>query len=86
MVLRKALPKRSFAIQTLRTMKIIAVLLFAFCMHVNATGYSQTVTLQLKNAPLTTIFTEIKNQTGYSFVYTREDLQKTNNIDRKSVV
>ncbi|MBS1597442.1 MAG: SusC/RagA family TonB-linked outer membrane protein [Bacteroidetes bacterium] len=62
-------------------MKIIAVLLFAFCMHVHATGYSQTVTLQLKNVPLTTIFAEIKNQTGYSFVYTREDLQKAKNVD-----
>lgn len=81
MVLRKAIPLRSFAIQTLRIMRIVAVLSFAFCMHAGATGYSQTVTLQLKNVPLTTVFAEIKNQTGYSFVYTQEDLQKTKNID-----
>lgn len=81
MVLRKALPGQRFAIQMLRVMKIVAILFFAFCMQVSATGYSQTVTLQLKNASLTTIFTEIKNQTGYNFVYTKEDLQKANNID-----
>lgn len=40
----------------------------------------QTVTLSLKNASLQTTFKEIEKQTGYSFLYSREDIEKTRHV------
>ena len=61
--------------QTLLTMKLLILLTFITCLQVSATGYGQSVTLNLGNAPLEKAFKEIKKQTGYSFVYTREQLK-----------
>lgn len=57
-------------------MKII-ILLTVICIHAGATGYTQTISLSLNNAPLEQAFKEIKKQTGYSFVYTRSQLKNT---------
>jgi TonB-dependent starch-binding outer membrane protein SusC len=66
---------------TLRIMKITAILLTAVCLHAGAMGYSQTVTLSAKNAPLEKVFAEIKKQTGYEFVYRWELLQNSRPVD-----
>ncbi|MGN6602447.1 MAG: SusC/RagA family TonB-linked outer membrane protein [Ginsengibacter sp.] len=42
--------------------------------------YSQTVTLSLKKVSLEKTFKEIRKQTGYSFVYTREQINKSNPV------
>jgi len=39
-------------------------------------GNTQSVTLSLKNIPLAKAFKEIQKQTGYSFLYSKEDLEK----------
>src|SRR6186713_3256828 len=72
-----ALPERRLLTKTkiLRVMKVTVVLLLAACLQVSAKGYSQNITLSLKNAPLEKVFGEVKRQTGYNFIYTRELLQ-----------
>jgi TonB-dependent starch-binding outer membrane protein SusC len=58
-------------------MKLLILLTVAACLQVSATGYGQTVTLAVKNTPLEKVFKEVKRQTGYSFVYTRDQLKKS---------
>jgi TonB-linked SusC/RagA family outer membrane protein len=62
-------------------MKITAFLLTVISLHAVAGGHSQTITISARNAPLEKIFTEIKKQTGYEFVYRWELLQNTRPVD-----
>lgn len=64
-----------------KIMKLTVMLLLAAFMHVSAGTFAQTVTLSLKKAPLTRVFREMQQQTGYSFLYSKEDLQKTDNVN-----
>ena len=50
-------------------MKFTTILLLAACLQVSASGFSQTVTLSLKNASLQKVFKEINRQTGFQFFY-----------------
>jgi TonB-dependent SusC/RagA subfamily outer membrane receptor len=68
-------------LNTLRIMKITAILLTAVCLHVSAVGYTQSVTLSAKNTSLEKVFGEIEKQTGYGFVYKSELVQKAKPID-----
>jgi len=61
-------------------MKITAVLLLAACLQVSAKGYSQNITLSVKNVSLEKVFGEVQKQTGYNFVYTRELLQYASSV------
>ena len=61
-------------------MKLTAILMLAFCINVHAKGYSQSVSLNEVNAPLDKVFKEIKKQSGYTFVYTRALLKKSNPV------
>lgn len=67
---RKALTK------TLLIMRLTAIILLAACLHVTARGISQGITLKERDASLEDVFKAIRNQSGYSFVYTRQMLQK----------
>ena len=58
-------------------MKLLILLAVVFCLQVSATGYGQTVTLAVKNAPLEKVFKEVRKQTGFSFVYTRGQLKNS---------
>lgn len=60
----------------LRIMKLTAFILLSACMVASAAGHSQKVSLSVHNASLEQVFTEIKKQTGYSFVYYKDDLKK----------
>jgi TonB-linked SusC/RagA family outer membrane protein len=51
------------------------------CLQVTARGLGQSISLTLKEAPLEKVFKEIKKQTGYSFVYTRVQLNSTHSIN-----
>lgn len=62
---------------TLLTMKLLILLTVITCLQASAKGYGQNVTLSLKDAPLEKAFKEIKRQTGYSFVYTRDQLKNS---------
>lgn len=72
--------------QTLLAMKL-TVMLFLIALHVSAGGYTQVVTLHKKNAPLTEVFKEIRQQTGYDFFYELTWLEKAKpvNIDVSSI-
>src|SRR5580700_3299586 len=72
--------RRAFT-KTLRIMKLTAILFLAGFLQVSAHGYSQTVTLNEKNAPLQKIFKEINRQTGYQFFYRDEVLDQAGKID-----
>jgi len=45
-----------------------------------AAGTSQNITLSLKNISLARAFKEIQQQTGYSFLYSKEDLKDTRQV------
>jgi TonB-linked SusC/RagA family outer membrane protein len=61
-------------------MKLTAILMLPFCINVTAKGYSQSVSLNEVNAPLDKVFKEIKKQSGYTFVYTKALLKKSNPV------
>src|SRR5262245_57088008 len=60
----------------LRVMKITAFLLFAACLHVAARTDGQSITLSVKNKPLEKVLSEIKKQSGFSFIYGKELINK----------
>lgn len=62
-------------------MKLTAIILLSACLAASANGHSQNVTLTLKDAPLEKVFTEIKKQTGYTFVYKTEALTQSRKVD-----
>jgi TonB-dependent starch-binding outer membrane protein SusC len=72
---------RGVLTKTLMVMKLTAILLFVACMEVSAAGNAQTVTLSLRNSSLERVFKEVKKQTGYGFIYTREQLESTGNVN-----
>lgn len=55
--------------KTLLVMKLITILLFVVCLQVQARSLGQTVTLSVKEVPLTQVLTEIEKQSGYQFFY-----------------
>ena len=61
-------------------MKLTAFLLLVTFLQVSAKGYSQRINLAVKNAPLEKVFKEIEKQSGYSFWYKNELLQKAGKI------
>jgi TonB-linked SusC/RagA family outer membrane protein len=74
---RLSLPKVSK--QTLKIMKLTAIILFAACLQVSASGYSQ-ITLSETNTPLQKVFQKIQEQSGYDFVSTYETLKEAGNV------
>ncbi len=57
-------------------MKLTIIFLVLFCSQSIANIYAQKVTLLEKEAPLSTLFKQIKKQTKYTFVYTDALLKK----------
>jgi TonB-linked SusC/RagA family outer membrane protein len=66
--------------QTLRIMKLTAILLTITLLHVRAEGISQTITISGNNIQLEKVFSVIKQQTGYLFLYTADVLKDTKKI------
>ena len=58
----------------------IAIVLLV-CMSASANAYSQNITLSVKNASLKNVFTEIRKQTGYEFLYTSDLLKHARPVD-----
>lgn len=61
----------------LRIMKLTFILLTAVALQVSAKGYTQKITLSVKDAPLEKVFESIRNQSGYRFFYNEEQLQRS---------
>lgn len=67
--------------QAKRIMKLTAIFLLAVCLQVSATGFSQKVTLSMKDAPLQKVFKEINRQTGLQFFYKDALLKQVGKVD-----
>lgn len=67
----------------LTTMKKTCFLLLVMHLAFSYYGYGQKVSISLNNAPLEKAFSEIKKQTGYTFIYTRAQLAKASPITLK---
>ncbi|SDM34875.1 TonB-linked outer membrane protein, SusC/RagA family [Daejeonella rubra] len=63
--------------QMLRIMKLTTIFILVAIMQVSANGYSQNVTLNETNSNLDKVFTEIRKQTGYDFLYNTRLLRNT---------
>ena len=67
----------SISNQTIRIMKLTTIFILVAFMQLSATGFSQNVTLNETNSNLDKVFTEIRKQTGYDFLYNTRLLRKT---------
>lgn len=76
-----ALPRAGLTKTIQLAMKLTAIILLSAALHVSGRGLGQGVTLSVKNASLATVFSEIEKQSGYSFVYTDGQLDKTKPVD-----
>lgn len=72
--------KRKFIIKILLIMKLTVFFLMVLALQVSAKGYSQNVTLSLKNTPIKQVFEEVKKQTGLSFLWDEATLEKTHPV------
>lgn len=72
--------RRLLSAKILRVMRMTAFFLTVFCLHISASSLSQQVSLSLKNVPLERVFNEIRQQTGYNFVYNDDWLQQTKKV------
>ncbi|HVI47800.1 MAG TPA: SusC/RagA family TonB-linked outer membrane protein [Chitinophaga sp.] len=61
-------------------MKWTAIFMLAVSLHVSATGYSQQISLTVKNASLKKVFNEIRKQTGYYLVCDESLLDQTSSV------
>lgn len=66
--------------KTRRVMKLTLFLLLAACLQAGAKGYSQNITLSLKEAPIEKVFIEIQKQTNYQFFYNERLLRKAKKV------
>lgn len=57
-------------------MKLTLIFLLAACFNATASGFAQDVSLSEKNASIQKIFRQIKKQTGYTFIATKDILEK----------
>ena len=64
----------------LRIMKLTSLLLLVVCMHVGATGYSQRVSLSIKDQSLEKVFRTLTKQAGYTFFYDHALLKNTKTV------
>lgn len=69
-----------FTTKTALVMQLTSVILLAACLQVSAFAHAQTVSISGNNLSLPKVFREIRQQTGYNFIYTNEELQKTNPV------
>jgi TonB-linked SusC/RagA family outer membrane protein len=78
----KGMPlRRLFNTKTLLIMRLTAIILLTTCLTASAKGFSQRITLDVKDASIEKVFQEIKKQTGYTFVYRDEWLQLAKKIN-----
>lgn len=62
------------------TMRLIIAILIIGCLQVSARGFSQNVSLKVKDAPLTKVFHQIEAQSGYVFFFDQALLRKAKTV------
>lgn len=75
------LTKYIFSKQTLMRINLTCLLLLFSLLHVAASGFAQKITLSKRNITLEQLFKEIKSQSGYDFLYERQELKNAGRID-----
>ena len=65
----------------LLVMKLTMILLIAALMQVNAAGYAQKITLIKNDATLIQVLKQIRQQSGYNFVYNQKSLKNAKKVD-----
>src|SRR5258705_6698959 len=78
--------RRTLNLKTLLAMKMLCILMLAASLQIAARGYSQGISITLKNEPLEKLFTAVEQQTNFRFVYSQEamELSKPITIDAKN--
>ncbi len=61
-------------------MKLIVLLMTTALLEVHAAGFAQTVSISARSTSLKKVFKEIRKQTGYTFLYTDEQLFDARNF------
>ena len=61
--------------------RIMIAVFAGLLLQIGIIGYSQTVTMTVKNESLEKVFLEIQKQTGYGFAYKTEILKKGKAVD-----
>lgn len=61
-------------------MKLTIILLIAACLHVQANGYGQSISLSVQNVSLKNVLKKIKKQAGYHLVYREEWMSQTEKV------
>src|SRR5678809_990446 len=64
-------------LKTLLAMKMLCILLTVASLQIAARGYSQGISITLKNEPLEKLFTAVEQQTNFSFVYSKEAIEQS---------
>ena len=71
----------TFPKKLLAVMKLTVIILLSACLTASANGFAQKITLSVKNAALKTVFTELRKQSGYEFLYASNMLQHANPVN-----
>lgn len=69
--------------KALFVMKLITIILLLGCLQVSAKTYAQNIDLQVNNASLQKVFTQIEKQSDYFFIYRNEWLKDAQKVDVK---
>jgi TonB-dependent starch-binding outer membrane protein SusC len=75
----KWMGQKSFS-KALLIMNLTTAFLLVICLNAHANLFSQQVTLSERNTSLEKVFKQINRQTGYSFVYTENQLKKSRKV------
>lgn len=70
---------RPWLFKTLLIMKLMVLMTFIGTVTASAAGYSQ-ITLKVQNAPLEKVFSAIREQTGYTFLFRYQTLASSHNV------
>src|SRR4051812_27208058 len=71
---------RLYIIKILLIMKLTVFIIFIACLEVSANGYSQQISLSVKDVPVESVFTAIEQQTGFVVFYNQHMLQNARPI------
>src|SRR6266404_303696 len=72
--------RRPLNLKFFLAMKMLSLLLTVACLELGARGYSQQITISLKNASLEKVFRQIERQTPFRFLYSKEAMYLTHPI------
>ena len=74
-------PNQGLLKTVLKVMKLSTCLMLLFVVQVSAKGYSQLVTIHLKNVTFTALAAELEVKTGYRFLFSADQVQKMGTKD-----